>query len=489
MTRRGQRLVMVIGLWLGALPLAAQTHVADSLWAAGKYPEARAAYTQVLHENPGSVRALFRLAILEGWDGNLDSALALLRDAREVEPKDPDVRLWEAKILAWNGDYRGAVARYDSLIAENPDQRDPRFGRAQALAWWGRYTEADRALRALLEKDPKDTEALVALARLRMWQGRPEEADRYNGMALLASPQDPDALKLEPELRALRRPDLEATFGLAHDSDHNTVWWQSLGTSLLIGPGLRGFATVGSFEAGDPLRSGTRVSAEAGATLNRGDGSVTAAVGVRKLSADSGFSRALATIRLGASYRLASWAGVDAGFAHYTIDETAFLLSDRLDINEVTADADAVLAQRLTLGVGGGLGYLSDNNHRRSLVLALTERLNGQLTVGAYGRGLWYDFRGNGYFSPDRFLLGEARGTYARRLGRWEGRLAAGLGIEEVANGAGTEAEWHGDLRIARHWGVANELALSGGISNSAISSATGAYHYYTGAVSVRVGL
>jgi tetratricopeptide (TPR) repeat protein len=132
---RNSELGTLLLLLVLASPLAAQTPLGDSLWVAGNFPGAKTAYQQSLHDNPGNVRALYRLAILASWDGKVDSALALLRDAREVEPAEPDVRLYQAKMFAWKGDYRASVVRYDSLIAEKPDNRDAHFGRAQARAW------------------------------------------------------------------------------------------------------------------------------------------------------------------------------------------------------------------------------------------------------------------------------------------------------------------------------------------------------------------
>jgi tetratricopeptide (TPR) repeat protein len=447
------------------------------------------AYTRSLHDNPGYVRALFRLAILAGWDGRLDSALALLRDAREVEPMEPDVRLWEAKFLQWQGQYRSALARYDSLIAESPERHDPRFGRAQTLAWSGNYAEADREFQALVAADPDDVESLVALAQLRLWQARPAEADRYNDLALRAAPEHRAARVLQGQVRALRRPRLELSLGMTHDSEHNNAWWQSLGTSFLPAPGLRAFASVGAYEASDPQRDGTRLSGEVGATWNWGNFTFTGAFGANSLNSDAGTDRSLGTWRTAASYRITPSAGGGLGYSHYSFDETALLLASRIDIDELSADFDAELRPNLSLGGGLGVGYLSDDNRRKSAVIALTQQVAPRWTIGVLGRGLWYDVRGNGYFSPDRFLTGEIRGTYTYGFNRWEGRLHAGLGLQQRGSGTGTDGEWRTELRIARRWSVINEIALLGGVYNSAISSASGAYRYYRATVWGWVGL
>lgn len=488
---RGTRYAVLGTLCLLALATqaAAQTNTADSLWAAGALAAARVEYLRVLHDNPGSVRALYRLGVLASWDGRLDSALALLRDAREVEPGDPDVRLHEARVLTWAGRYREALARYDSLIAEHPKSRDPRFGKAQALAWSGRQAEADRQFLALIAADPKDTEALVALAQLRMWQGRTRDADHYNALALQVAPQDRSARQLRAQVRALRRPRLEIGFGVSRDSDDNTAWWQTLRTSLLAGPGLRVFAGVGAFEASDPAQDGTRISGEVGATWDFGDLSLLGSLGARKLSSDLGRDRTSPTTQLGGSYRISPTAGVGAGFAHYSLDETAFLIGGDIDVDELSADGDLQFRPNLTLGVGAGLGFFSDDNSRSSAVVNLSLRLPSRFTAGIFGRGLWYDFRGVGYFSPDQFLLSEVRGSYTHGFKGLEARVSGGLGLQQSGRGGDSNGEWHAEVRVAKRWSVINEVSLSGGVTNSAISSTTGAFHYYTGALMVRLGL
>ena len=210
---------------LPALPLAAQIPVADSAWTVGDYAAARVGYERALHDNPGEVRALYRLAVLASWAGRLDSALALLRDAREIEPADPDVRLEEAKVLAWDGQYTGSILRYDSLLAATPDYHDAAIGRAQALAWAGHLPEAEQAYATLIERNPDDMEAragrgqvaswrgdlagaahhyidalarqpdhvpsLVGMAQVRQWQGRPDDAQRYASQAIALAPDSP----------------------------------------------------------------------------------------------------------------------------------------------------------------------------------------------------------------------------------------------------------------------------------------------------------
>ncbi len=522
MTLRPTALLLTLSLF-GVAPLAAQTQAADSAWARGDFAAARVGYEQALHDNPGSVRALYRLGILASWAGQLDSALALLADAREVEPADPDVRLAEARILGWASRNGPALSKYDSLLAEHPDNREAVLGRAQVLAWAGRLKEADAVYAGLMAQDSTDLEAitgratveswrgdlsgsaaryqaaltlnpeyvpaLVGLAQVRQWQGRTDESRQYAERALTLAPDDRGARDAAAQVRALVRPRVEATLGWSHDSDRNTLWWQTLGTSLALGNGLRGFGSVTLAEASDPMRNGTRVGGEVGVSRDFGNASLTGAIGARTLSPDSGASRSLATWRASGSYRVSPSAGVGMGYAHYSFDETAFLLTRDLDVDEISADADAELRRDLTLGLGASVAWLSDDNRRRAAVASLTQRVAQRFTVGLWGRALGYDNPGTGYFAPDRFLVGEARGSYTYGWRRWETRVSGGLGVQQAGKGNDAQSEWHAEGRLVRRWGTINELWLSGGLSNSAESSTTGAFHYYTFSLGARLGL
>lgn len=499
MTKRAARPAPLPGsalrltLWLllvpAAAPLAAQDLTADSLWAAGEYAAAKEAYELALHDNPGWVRAYYRLAVLASWDGQLDSALALLADARELEPFEESVRAYEARMYTWKGDYPAAVLRYDSVLADNGNLREARFGRAQAYAWWGRHEEAEKEFRALVMYDPRDAEALVALAQLRQWQGRPDEASQYAAQALRVAPGDPAARAVARQARAMSRPRLEVTLGFGHDSDDNNTAWQTLATSFIASDGLRLFASVGAFEASDPIQDGTRVSGEAGASWLYGNLGVTAALGARRLASDFGIDRSLATWRASASYRISPGAGVGLGYGHLSLDETAQLIGRELDLDELSVEADLNLTNSTTLGLGTSAGFLSDDNRRRSAVASLTQRVMAPVTVGFFARVLAYDDKVAGYFSPDRFLVGEGRASWTRVTTRWLTRFSGGLGLQQVGRGAVAQAQWHLEARVARQWATINEVSASASYSNSAVSSTTGAYNYYTLVLGLRLGL
>ena len=520
------RRILCLALALVALsaPTArAQVARGDSAWAAGDFHVASIAYERALAADSSSVRALYRLGILASWDGRLDSALTLIARARSIEPQDPDVMIAQARISSWKGDHKAALALYDSVLAARPGNREAALSRAQVLGWVGRFKEADAGYARLMGENPRDLDALagrgqiaawsgdlkmaveyytaalsvdsshvrslVGLAQVRSWQGRHRESMELNDRALAIEQGNRDALQLQAAIRGARRPLLEPTLGWSHDSDDNTAWWETVRVSMFLADGLQGFANVGLAQLSDPTRQANRAGGEAGLRYNVGDFGVTGAVGVRHLSSDFASDQTPATWRGGLSYRLSPGAGIGVGYAHYPFDETAFLAGQKLIVDELSADGDVNLREDITLGLGGGFGWFSDDNQRHSFVVSVTKRFPPQWTAGLFGRLLGYDHQGQGYFSPDRYLTGEARGSFTQTWTGWEGRLGAGLGVQQTFEGATVQSEWHLDGRLARKWGVANEVALSLGYTNSAASSTTGAFRYFTGSLSARIGL
>ena len=435
-------------------PARAQQSTADSAWSAGDFHLARINYERVLSADPASVRANFRLGILASWDGKLDSALVLIRRARQSEPGDPDIRTAEARVLSWDGRTDQSIALYDSVVAEYP----------------------------------RHAEALAGLGQVYLWQGKYSLARVYAGRALAVAPESRIAQELDRTVRTAIRPQPELTLGWSNDSDDNTTWWQTLAGSYLLSDELRAFGSIGAMEASDPFRNATRLSAEAGLSYSQGNLYASGALGLRRLSPDTGSGRTAGTFRLSGGYRLGS-AGIGIGYAHYPFDETALLIERDLDVDALDLSGDATLAPGLVLGAGAGFAALSDDNSRTSGILTLTKTLKRDFFVGLMARALGYDFKGIGYFSPDWFSVYEARAGYTRSGLRWSGRVSGGLGVQQVGSGANLQSEWHLEGRLGRSWGTMNMVEVFAGLSNSAESSTTGAFEYRTAGVVVRMGL
>ena len=486
----------LLGLALGcaamaalAPPAAAQQREGDEAWNQGRYDAARAAYEQVLASDSTAFRANLRMGVMLSWRGRQDSALAFIARARRAEPADLEARLIEAKVLAWDGRHAAAIVRYDSVLAEHPGLIEAELGRARARAWRGDLAGAERGYRAVLAAEPAIADALAGLGYVYHWQGRDGPAEHYARAALAADSANEAGRELRATVRAATRAATEIGAYWSNDSDRNTDFWQTLGVSAPLAPGARLLANVGVLEASDPVRNATRVGGEAGLTWAVGDVQLTAAAGARRLSPDTGSARTSETYRGRISWRPVPRFGLSVAYARYPFDEIASLIERDLDLESLDAGFDATLARGLSIyGSGGGV-WFSDGNHRTNAGAGITQTIHGGFFAGAYGRTLAYERKGVGYFSPDRFHLLEGLAGYNLDRGPWDGRLSGGLGAQQIGRGGVSQSEWHVEARLGRRWGTGNRFDVFGAVTNSAISSTSGAFRYRSAGVSLKLGL
>jgi tetratricopeptide (TPR) repeat protein len=508
---------------LGFSPLHSQQAEADSAWSQGRFEAARAAYSRVLVLNPKSVRANLRMGILLSWQGKLDSALMFLGRARAVEPADQDVRLAQARVMAWNKQYDDALRRYDSLLAIRPGLRDAVLGRARTLSWAGRLDEAhavyrglitrdssdrdamlgaaqvsawtgdlpgaERGYRALLVRNSRDLEARVGLGYVYLWQGREAAAGRQAAYALTIDSTHKAARELRRVVRSNTRAAAEATANWSNDSDHNTSFWQTLTGSAPVADGVGVFGSVNALETSDPVREATRVGGEAGITITTGPVLITGAGGARRLNPETAESRTAATYRGQFRYRPVSALSFGVSYSRVPFDEIASLIERGLDMELLEAGFDARPLTGLTVYGGGGELWLSDGNTRWSFSAGLTQKLLRHFFIGAFARTLSYDHAGIGYFSPDRFSVLEGLAGYNLERGAWIGSLSGGVGAQQVGKGGVAQTEWHLDGRLGQRWGTGNRIEIFGLVTNSAVSSTTGAFRYGSAGILLRLGL
>jgi len=496
---------------------------ADSAYFAGRDDDARSAYRMVLSRDPQSVRANHRLALLLSRIGQSDSALVLVRRARVIEPSDAGILATEARLLSWAGRLDESIADYDTLLTIDPGDREGRLARSRVLGWAGRYAAAESTYAALLAADPHDidaltgraqnaawrgqlalaessyaaaarldadnVDALIGLARLRHWQGRQRSAAAQVSRALALDPGSRPAETLRREIRAAQRPQVDIAFGVNQDSDRNTGWSRTFATSIALADGLRGSLFGGSLAASDPARSAHRTLGEVALDASFGRARATIAGGTRWLNASTGPARSMGSYRSSFSYRPLEHVTTGLGIARYPMDETAVLIGSGLLVTEMQASVDAEVGHGVAISAGGGGARLNDGNRRGSGVVAVMYPCGRHGSVGVLGRALSYQEHGVGYFSPDRFALGEARGTVTLPGRAWTGRLDGGLGVQQASRGAAGQLAWRAAGQVRFAWAVIDRVEASLGASNSAASSTTGAFRYLTASVSLRLGL
>jgi hypothetical protein len=200
-------------------------------------------------------------------------------------------------------------------------------------------------------------------------------------------------------------------------------------------------------------------------------------------------SRTAATYRGRLSFRPDPSVGVSVGYSRLPFDEIASLIERDIDMESLEGGFELKATSGLSIYGGGGALWLSDGNSRTSVAGGLTRKTRGGFSLGLAGRTLSYRRRGTGYFSPDRFSVFEATAGYTHESKRWTGSLGGGLGVQQVGRRGAAQGEWHVEGRVGPRWGSGNRVELFGLITNSAVSSTSGAFRYRSAGLMLRLGL
>jgi tetratricopeptide (TPR) repeat protein len=447
--------VLAALLFFGITPLGAQQKEADEAWNQGRYEEARTGYEQVLRQNPAAARANLRMGIMLSWEGKLDSALTLIARAGAADSADIDVRLAEARVRSWRGDLSTAEQLYRAILAGHPENAD----------------------------------ALAALGYVYYWEGRETAARKQAEAALAVDPTNKAGRDLRRTIEEAHRPATEGTANWSNDSDHNTGFGQTLSASASPAGGVGIFGSVSALETSDPILDASRVGGEAGVSVALRRFQFTGAAGARRLFPEVADPRTAATYRARLGYRPVPGFGMSVGYSRLPFDEIASIIERDLDLELLEGGFDArPFAGFSIFATGSGL-WLSDGNRRTGVLAGLTQKLHRRFSVGVFGRTLSYEAKGVGYFSPDRFSVLEATASYVIETTAWNGSLGGGLGAQQVGKGGAAQSEWHLEGRLGRRWGGGNRVEAFGLVTNSAVSSTSGAFRYRSAGLTVRLVL
>ena len=466
---------------------------ADSAFVAGDFTQARALYEQVLASDSSNERALWRLALLDSWDGHLDRSLQRFGRARQLDPTNADLMVAEARVLSWAGRTGDAVTVYDSVLLRDSSRVDALAGRAQSVAWAGDLDRAEGLWRSALTGHPDDPTLLVGLAQTLYWKGEPGLARSYVDRARAVAPGDASARDLEKILRAAVRSDVGTSFTGAGDSDGETFYWQDLWLSGPVVGDVRGTITAGWRRAADGVHNTSSygvaglvtvpVAAKIGAR---------AGLGVRYLNSDSVDHQPL-TAQLGLSWQPAGFAALGLGYSRAAFDETSMLIHKGYTIDNLDFSFDVDPKSTLSISGGSGATWFSDANRRLYGLLAVLQGLGHGVSVGAFGRVMGYREQRPGlYFAPNRFTVVEARAIYNLRRGGWGLRADGGVGSQQINPVSGTtgpwQFEWHLAATFSHSWD-GGEITLEGLYTNSAGASTVGAFRYHSVTLAVHQGL
>lgn len=161
--------------------------VVDAQVELGRYDDAAATLQRLLDIRP-DLPALARTSYLRQLTGDLDGALAAIRQARTagagLTAELAGVTTIEGDVQLLRGDFDAALAAYDDALRSVPDLTLATIGRARALAATGAAGTAVEELSALLDRLPTP-EAATLLGELQSLEGDAEAAGESYDLARL----------------------------------------------------------------------------------------------------------------------------------------------------------------------------------------------------------------------------------------------------------------------------------------------------------------
>ena len=108
--------------------------------------------------------------------GDVETALANLRQAKQMDPKAPDIPYFEGEIYRLEGNYLKAIEAYESALAIDPNFAPAQLGLARANRASNPNAEVARLLEQAAASDPNWGEAQLELAGYLIDQGEVQQA-------------------------------------------------------------------------------------------------------------------------------------------------------------------------------------------------------------------------------------------------------------------------------------------------------------------------
>ena len=173
----------------------ARTFRANALDMLGRYPEAVAAYEEVIDETPDWWEAHANLGICHARNGRLDAAEATFRRGLEQCPGSPELRdELAAHLLAERKDPQEALKLSEEAVALGRDEIRHLHTLGEARLAVGDEAGAEEAYRSVLALDPENPDAHLELGILHEGRGALDRAEEHFMESLKGDPANPRAL-------------------------------------------------------------------------------------------------------------------------------------------------------------------------------------------------------------------------------------------------------------------------------------------------------
>ncbi len=169
----------------------------DFYFREGDAQHAREILTQALERNPKNDIVMRRLIEVALNQQDWDYAEKLNKSLTATKPKDPEARLFEARLQFARGAKAKAVETLEQLIHDSPDLALAHFYLGLAYAHQGESARAISAFNDTVQKNPDFIWAYVGLGELYAQQGTPKLALEFASQALKRNPRFLPARLLE----------------------------------------------------------------------------------------------------------------------------------------------------------------------------------------------------------------------------------------------------------------------------------------------------
>ncbi len=173
----------------------ARTFRANSLDMLGRYPEAVAAYEEVIRETPDWWEAHANLGICHARNDHPEEAERVFRRGLKYCPGSPEIRdELAAHLLSENKNLEEALALAEEAVALGRDEIRHLYTLGEVCLALGNEEESVEAYRTVLDLDPEDPNAHLEIGLYHERHGDMEKAEEHLIEALKRDPGNPRVL-------------------------------------------------------------------------------------------------------------------------------------------------------------------------------------------------------------------------------------------------------------------------------------------------------
>lgn len=166
----------------------------------GEKEMARTLWQRMLQLMPDRTMPHNLLAQLAIMDQDWPQADTMFRKSLNIDPAQPEVRLWFSQNLLRIGNYREAERIVRALLRDDPGRFDIKILLARMLAYQQEFDEASELWREIVKELPDNPNLLMDAATVELQVGEIQHADEICQQVLQIEPKNTRALMLRADL-------------------------------------------------------------------------------------------------------------------------------------------------------------------------------------------------------------------------------------------------------------------------------------------------